>query len=355
MGQKTNPSILRLGKIKEWKSKYIEKKSTESCAVIFRDLEIKKFISHLFAQNELKVQNCRIYYSESSMHIYISYYNFLIINKKTKLKLTNSYSKTFQNKILSVEKVNTKKQLYLAKTYRKEFTHQTPKELLQNYYFLYRKTQRLEAINNFKVYGDMRNYKTLNKQHTNLFVSKLLKGLTLFTKKKHNIFLNLKQTNKEISCLQRTSKKNKSKLKKDFAKLRKFQLTEFFKKGLNMLHTFTVSTQSAIFLAEFIANYLKKLKRPNFFLRFLKIALKTLLNKKFSKFERIQIKIKGRFNGAPRSNHKYINIGRNIPVLTINSNIDYGESTAYTSNGTFGIKVWTYSTNFKKDYVKRTT
>ena len=31
-----------------------------------------------------------------------------------------------------------------------------------------------------------------------------------------------------------------------------------------------------------------------------------------------------------------------IPVQTLNSNINYGESVAYTSNGTFGIKVWTY-------------
>ena len=150
---------------------------------------------------------------------------------------------------------------------------------------------------------------------------------------------------KASSChlLQTVSKKNKYKLKENIAKLRKFQQNEFFKKGFNILNNFAINAHSSLFLAEFIADYLKKLKRPNFFLRFLKIALKTLLDKKFSKFERIQIKIKGRFNGAPRSSHKFINVGRNIPVLTLNSKIDYGESTAYTSNGTFGIKVWTYS------------
>ena len=71
MGQKTNPNILRLGKTNEWKSKYIEKKTTESSTILFRDLEIRKFISQLFAKNGLKVQNCKIYYSESSLHIYI--------------------------------------------------------------------------------------------------------------------------------------------------------------------------------------------------------------------------------------------------------------------------------------------
>lgn len=190
---------------------------------------------------------------------------------------------------------------------------------------------------------DIINHKTLNRQHTNLFVAKILKGLTIFTNKKHNIFLNLKQINKEMTVFQTVSKKNRYKLKENIAKLRKFQQNEFFKKGLNILNNFAINAHSSLFLAEFIADYLKKLKRPNFFLRFLKIALKTLLDKKFSKFDRIQIKIKGRFNGAPRSSHKFINVGRNIPVLTLNSKIDYGESTAYTSNGTFGIKVWTYS------------
>ena len=47
MGQKINPNILRIGKIKEWKSKYVEKKSTEFSTVLFRDLEIKKFIFQL--------------------------------------------------------------------------------------------------------------------------------------------------------------------------------------------------------------------------------------------------------------------------------------------------------------------
>lgn len=346
MGQKTNPNILRLGRIKEWKSKYIEKKTIESSTVVFRDLEIKKFIFRLFTKNELKIQNCRVFYSESSLHVYISYYssfNPLLVNKKIKPKYTNLHSKPFQNKIFNIKKNNTKRQLYITKTYKKAFYKQSEQKLLQTHYFLNKKTQRLNAINNLKNYKDVINHKTLNHQGTNLFVSKILKGLTLFTNKKHNIFLNLKQINKETAFFQTVLKKNKHKLKENLARLRKFQQNEFFKKGLNILNTFLMNEHSALFLAEFIATYLKKLKRPNFFLRFLKIALKTLSKNKFSKFERIQVKIKGRFNGAPRSSHKFIHIGRNVPVLTLNSKMDYGESTAYTSNGTFGVKVWTYT------------
>lgn len=354
MGQKTNPNILRLGKLKEWKSKYIEKKTTESSVIIFRDLEIRKFISQLFAKHKLIVQNCKTYYSEDSLHIYISYYNTAkseLLANRVRMQPTKCISKLFKKKIANVRKSAIKKQLYLAKTYQKIFNKYLKKKSFKNPYLLNEKNQRLDAITNFQDYTDGKNYKTLNKQNKNLFTSKILKGLSLFTNRKHNIFLNLKQINTEIVLLQRISKKNKHKIGKNLTKLRKFQQNEFFKKGFNLLYNFTTNSQNPTFLAKFIALFLKKLKRPNFFLRFLTLTLKTLITQKFSKLKRIQIKIKGRFNGAPRSTHKFINIGKNIPVLTLNSKIDYGETTAYTSNGTFGVKIWTYAMINKKHHV----
>lgn len=347
MGQKTNPNILRLGKLKEWKSKYIAKKPTESSTLIFQNLEIKKFIFQFFEKNELKIQDYRIYYSENSLHIFIAYYNSikpLLIGKKIKTQFENVLSKPFQKKIASIKKTTVKKQLYATKMYNKTFDHPSQARLFQNHYLLNKKTHRLNAIKNLKTYIDGNNYKTLSQQNANLFVSKILKGLSFFTHKKRNIFINLKQTNKETALFQTISKKDKHILKENFLRLRKFQQNEFFKNGLNVLYSFVVNRPNPLFLAKFIGFYLKKLKRPNFFLRFLKLALKILIARKFSQFKQIQIKIKGRFNGAPRSSHKFINIGKNIPVLTLNSDINYEEFTTYTSNGTFGIKIWTYRT-----------
>ena len=193
------------------------------------------------------------------------------------------------------------------------------------------------------MYNDGQKYKTLNEQNLNLFIVKVLKSLHLFLGKKQSIFLNLKQVNQERNLLQKISKKNRQSVEKDFVKLRKFQQNEFFKEGFNLLYNFVKNDLSPRFLAEFIAFYLKKLRRPNFFLRFIKLALKVLTSKSFSKLKRVQIKIKGKFNGAPRSSHKFIHIGKKIPVLKLNSKVYYGESVAYTSNGTFGIKVWTYA------------
>lgn len=354
MAQKTNPNILRLGKLKEWGSKYIEKKNTESSVVIFRDLEIKKFISQLFTQNKLIIQTCKIYYSENSLYIYISYYNAtksVRLTDKIKMQPKEDKSKLFEAKVADIKKSILKKQLYLTKAYKKIFNESLKKKYLKNQYFLNKKTQRLDVITNFQNYIDEKNYKTWSKQSKNLFISKVLKSLNLFTNNKHNIFLNLKQTNKEAILLQNVSKKTKHKIRKKLTKLRKFQQNEFFKKGFDLLYNFVTNNQNSTFLAEFIALFLKKLKRPNFFLRFLKLTLKTLVVQKFSKFKRVQIKIKGRFNGAPRSTHKFINVGKKIPVLTLNSKIDYGEAIAYTSNGTFGIKIWTYTIVSKSHHV----
>ena len=354
MGQKTNPNILRLGKTNEWKSKYIEKKPTESSTIIFRDLEIRKFISQLFAKNGLKIQNCKIYYSESSLHVCISYYNSikpLLINDKIKIQATKTISKPFKKRLENTKQVTAKKQLYITKAYKKIFSKNLEKKLFQHQYLLDKKTQRLSAIKNFQSYSTKKSNLTLNKQNTNLFLSKILKGLSLFTNKKHNIFLNLKQINKEAIFFQKISKISKHKTIKTLTKLRKFQQNEFFKKGFNLLYNFVINRQDPTFLAEFIALFLRKLKRPNFFLRFLKLSLKALLINKSSQFERIQIKVKGRFNSAPRASHKFINIGKNIPVLTLNSKINYGEATAYTTNGTFGVKVWTYTTALKSHHV----
>jgi ribosomal protein S3 len=342
MGQKTNPNILRLGKTKEWNSKYIEKKTAESSFMILTDLEIRRFIFQIFEKQGLNVENCKTYYSERSLHIYVSYYNSIrpIITESIRIQSKKKKSTSFKTKVTRVKKATTLKQLYVAKAYNKSLVKKETQ--LKKIYFLNKKTQRIKSLTDFKSCIDAKNNKTLDKQALNQFTAKILKSLSLFLGEKQNIFLNLKQVNSEISLLKQISKNDKQKLGETLVKLRKFQQNEFFKKSFTLLYKFVTGNQSPQFLANFIASYLRKLKRPNFFLRFVKILLTTFIVQNFSKLERIQIKIKGRFNGAPRSTHKFINVGKNVPVLTLTSKINYGESTAYTSNGTFGIKIWTY-------------
>jgi ribosomal protein S3 len=348
MGQKTNPTILRIGNLNEWKSKYIKKKPTESPTMIFRDLEIRKFIYQLFSKNGLSIQNFKMYYSESALHVYISYYNAIKLtglNEKAKTRYSNVESKLLEKTITQLRQNTLRKQIYRTKAYKTSFMEPLQMKMFQKHYLLSKKSQRSLTAEHFKNYIKEKAVQMSDYPNKDLFTSKILKGLSLFTCKKQNIFLNLRQTNKETILLQALLKQNRSKLKESIIKLRKFQQNEFFKKGVNILFTSLNSSQSSLFLAEFIALYLRKLKRPNFFLRFLKLTLTIMISGKFSQLERVQIKIKGRFNGAPRSTHKFVNVGKNIPVSTFNAQINFGETTAYTANGSFGIKVWTYKNN----------
>lgn len=96
---------------------------------------------------------------------------------------------------------------------------------------------------------------------------------------------------------------------------------------------------SAQLLASFLAKQLPLLKRHNYFLVFLKRILPIFISLESSKIKGVKILISGRFNGAPRAKSRLITAG-STPILTISNPIDYYETTSYTKNGTFGIKIW---------------
>lgn len=96
---------------------------------------------------------------------------------------------------------------------------------------------------------------------------------------------------------------------------------------------------SAKLLGTFIAEYLKTTKRHNLFFNSLNKSLNMIIKQQNSKIKGIKILIKGRLNNAARSRNQYIKIGT-IPLITKSRSIDYSESTAFTPNGTIGIKIW---------------
>jgi small subunit ribosomal protein S3 len=149
--------------------------------------------------------------------------------------------------------------------------------------------------------------------------------------KKSNLNLILQQTNLV------NSKKN---LKQISLRLRKFERTNFSLEGKKLLLPFSSHQCSAKLLANFIATQLRTIKkRQNFFISFLKESLNIVVDQKFSKIKGIKLIIKGRLNNASRSKHRVIKIGK-IPLMTTDSKINYAESTAFTSNGTIGVKIW---------------
>ena len=384
MGQKTNPNILRLGKTANWKYQSFEKKSIESTIYTFRNLEIENFIIQFFKMNGLAVQDTKFYYFDNTLHIFISYFLTLKAISIVKLINVNLITKNqkirFTDKLIKLKKKELKRYLKELKRYLKikkkikkitnrYFKHEElkylknlPKKVTSK--FLNRSKMiinngknklKIKQINNEKIrqiefLTELKQYLNLKKANNthevltraNFFFNDelLLESISKFIQKQTNISITLKQLNNNIG--QEILKREQKLVKKNLVKLRKYKhkQNKFFKEGVNFLFTSIKTNNSAKLLSKFIATELKKLKRHNFFLKFVKTTLTLFNNKIFSNCKKIKIQVKGRLNGAPRARNKLIDIGNRVPVLTINSKIDYAESTAFTSNGTFGVKVW---------------
>jgi ribosomal protein S3 len=341
MGQKTNAIALRIGKTKEWELKHIEKKSTESSYYIFKEVEIQNFANKFFNNYGLKIQRCKIYINERIMHIFISYSmsekSFGLItelNAKENLKfLVNpSLNSILQRKILK------KKDAYNYWSQWHKF-----KRVGSLKYSFKAVALRLKLKNSYRFRRDkiLEFYKkTKQSYYSNKLVIQFLKSLTEYLNISgyFTVSLTCKHINKNL--ITQLNKKNSKIIKRVIPQLRRYQNSSYFKDGLNILFQSMVNKQSQKLIAEYIALELSKLKKHSFFFRFIQTALTLLYKQEFSRIYGIKIQIKGRINGTPRSKKKTISIGKSIKNLSIFYNINYHESTAFTKNGSLGVKVW---------------
>lgn len=338
MGQKINPNIFRLGVNKTWKTQFFEKKSQELPLYTFKDLEIKNYIERFLETRGIILHDYKQHYSNSTLNLYFSYFVTSEFNfKKNDLytitlvnKLGNK--KTIQNASINTM-VNPKTNIIVKKLNNPTDFYNIKKYLKLNCY------SDLQKLTTFKKYKSKSN--SLSSQH-NLLLAKnltvnnvfdsLFKVLSLFTNNKFNLIINFCCINKGLNFLKFSQTKK-------FILLQKFRNTVFLKEGIELLFHVVYSRNSAKLLSKFIAYQIKKIKRHKFFLSFLKQTLTVLVSSSFSKVKGIKILVKGRLNGVPRAKHKIITIG-DIPVQSINETLDYYQTTAHNSNGSYGIKVW---------------
>lgn len=269
---------------------------------LYNSLEIRKYIYRIFDTYKIKIHNCKIFYSDNSIQIFISFY---ITGKTINIMDTNltKYRKNFSIKV---------KRLYVEKMMKKNIL---PHRL------------------NIK-------QRVLLKKFENV----LLECLSLYTRGKVNIFLKLQNINK---CKQLSYNQIKN-YKIIFKQLKKFVKNSFFKEAVNILFINISKRKSAKLLAEFISyqfrlNQIKSdqiaiSRKDNYFLGFIKQSIKLLINTEISRLTGAKVVIKGRFNKAPRAKKVIMQFGK-FSLQSIESKIDYYQSTAYTINGTFGIKI----------------
>jgi ribosomal protein S3 len=195
-------------------------------------------------------------------------------------------------------------------------------------------TKALKLISPTKV---TRKSTTIHPENGLNFTEMLLESISEFTKRKVNVSVVFYELNRGFSINIR--KNQTSSLKKIKTQLRQFKRAQFFRETLNILFVAIKKGESSKLLAKFIAIQLSTTKRHNFFLIFLKQSLILLLQSNFSAVSGVKIVIKGRFNGAPRARSQTLLIG-SVPQQFFDAKISYSEATAYTPNGTFGIKCW---------------
>lgn len=331
MGQKTNPNILRLGVTKNWKTEFFEKKKKELPLYVFKDLEIQNYIERFFESKTIVFKNKQStpmgifvydyyqYYSDNVLNLHISYLvsprsNFNVFEKRKSVSVINSSG---NKKIINYSNENFLSDSTFVKI--NSFDENTFKKMYN--------TKKYLDINHFD-----KNISTFRSNTFNNSLENMLRVISNFTFNKFDIVVNFSCINKDFNYL--------SFLKtKKVRMLQKFKSNPFFKDGLELLFHVAFNKNSARLLAKFISIQLKVIKRPNFFLAFIKQTLTILISSKLSTLKGVKIILKGRLSKGPRAKHKILSIG-DVAVQSLNCNMDYFQTTTHNSNGSYGIKVW---------------
>lgn len=321
MGQKTNPNILRLGITKKWKTEFFEKNKKELPLYIFKDLEIQSYIERFFDMQGIIVHDYRQYYSNQTLNLYVSYFVSAknqfntTLEKEKQIKLLNPKG---SNKFVSYKGLSNENSILKLKV-QPQMGNIKPKKLYDLKQYL-KSNYEVSQLPNF------------NSNYLQNSLNGMLKVISEFTGNKFDIVVNFSCINKDFTHLG-ALKNKKVKL------LQRFKTAPFFKDGLELLFHVVFNNNSSRLLGKFIAFQLKTIKRPNFFLGFLKRTFVVLISSKLSKIKGVKIMLKGRLRKNPRATHKVLTVG-DVAVQSLGNNLDYFQTTTHNSNGSYGIKVW---------------
>jgi len=282
MGQKTNSTIFSLSlKNAEWKSRYIEKNQEESSVLLYRNVEILNYLNKTFKLYGLILHNCKIEYNQTTANFFISFFE-----KKT--ETTKLYNRS------------------------DEVSDSTT--------------------------GDLSSFKNNKEMISHIVNNVLAVDLSTFLNNKAITF-KIQNLSKKFEFLINNSKTKAFQYRNILKHSKRFLRNPLHKELIKAMFIAVTEKNSAKLIAESISFYFKKQKKRHGFILFLlKTTFQTLVSK-FSTIRGVKIIISGRFNGAQRSSQKMIKV-KSVSLQSFDSTIDYYEDTAYTPNGTFGIKVW---------------
>lgn len=290
-----------------------------------------------------------------------------------KFKLIKIFSVFFR--MIKQEKNKLKRIIYqklIKSFYSNKFTGKSSPSILQ-YCFKYLKSVTRNQLNNEhklitlpinKPFFSSSQNKVAISQKINFskiklynFLEKLIESLNIFTKTKFDIDLVLHETKcnlHDMSFLDKNEhkfvpyflnkeyqfifKEKNQLIKKIISQLRQYKDSVFFEEGIQLVFSSVYRLSSPKLLTRFISSQFKSKKNHYFFFRFIRKVLSLFSLNKLFKIKSIKIVIKGRLNGSKRSKKRSILIGKQMPLMFLNSNIKYSKSTIYGPHGTFGVK-----------------
>lgn len=285
MGQKANPTSLRIGNKKNWKTEFSEKTGRDLGRVFSNESQILNLVKKVLSQNGFILQDFRIQHCNNTLHVFLSLHSIEIL--KNKLKQTYTVEK--KKSLLSEQKV---------------LLHQNKK---------YLKPSLTGAISNC---------------------------LGAFSNKKVVVYFSL--SNKQINL----NNSEKTALKKKVLSLRKFMNRQpyYFFDTLNISNSLSKNINFAESLLGILTTVVKKTKLVKPFLRFLKKSLTLLLDNPTCATKGVKIKISGKINGARRAKSLKFIVG-DVTCYSQNKNIEYLSRTTQNENGSYGLKLWVVSHN----------
>ena len=327
MGQKINPNIFRLGISKTWKTAYYESTNHELPLYIQKDSDFLQFIQKYFNNFDIIIHDYSYHFSNSTFIMHIGYFVSPL------LKFSSKKNSILDNKLILLNKQSKKKKV-IDNNFVKNNNFNN-KHLIPNYTGNFLGHSKKKLYKTFKSNYDLStgfSEDKLSYTNKNIFLLDLIQIINLFLGKNNKIRFCFNCINKDFSYLKELSK-TRIKVLKQFKRLPVFQESiELF--------LYIISTKNtATLFAKFLGQQLQKIKRHNFFLKFIRKIFTVLLYSSFSKYKGIKIIVSGRLNGRPRSKHKIISIG-DVPVTSIDKKIEFDQTFCHNSNGSYGIKVW---------------
>lgn len=396
MAQKVNPTIMRIGVTKSWKTEFSEKKHTQLKNRSADDLNVTTYIERYLRYVGLYLHDYRIYYNQGTATIFISYAFSMKFSKKARKKRkleeeAEVQSKKFKTPI-KIEATNKQKPavfLSLKSRYslfetltvfrfdkgKKEFKTEA-KNIFKNKNFTEERQRKLKNIHFGTEIKKVRinvGCKNVLKKNQTSFKFLVLNEAKQNKRGYENIYLNsnsicknlkdvkkncvvkkmlrpisllLKQNNKIkaiFTCVDRKAVLSKVSFwgaKNSVRHTFRFRHAPFYKDGLGLMTGMLTTGSYAATLAKFIAQRVRLYKKQNYFLRYLKQMLGAYFhNSVKSRITGVKVHVKGRINGAPRARRRTIQYG-SVPAQTFSSDIDYFCTTSSNKNGSYGIKVW---------------